>query len=620
MALRSDLRSHTVHSTLRVASGETSGKSVSGGKSQARCSCRKREHHVREAAVRFLKVVRFRFSIPKGELPDIEAASFDRYLLYILNTGAQRPSLPFPRSQTGWEGNFPTLVRMGRRHRVEFAASLASFKRGLPQVKCELHDIDDGYAAWSDNACREQPPTSSPGYLRFVRKLAKKEFRFGWDDSYDSFCRSFVPSSSSRFTRLVSSIDWWRERCDWTRFQSYLRGKECPVLQGAKLRYKGIKANDKIRKMGIPTCDWDLLGPLHKTMYQHMASKEWLLRGTITQKRISSTCKGEFQTSVDLVSATDGLRQDVAQTILTAVLSKAKNVPGRIRSMACEYQVPRCRGLDVTHGQNMGTYLSFPLLCFQSYAAARWAARNDANVSFLVNGDDTIISGPRPYKKEDYPEGFILNDKKTARQKNFVEINSTQFLRQGERWIRVPALRRGAYLTGVNAQIHMAAVCQDAGSKWVEALVRTSDLGKIPPSQLGLDLRIPSVYQAENRIKGARFYCNLNDAEKAESRFDRVPSLPTSGDRWAFHKDLFEGGREGGREPVERTVSRVVPYRVPSNLPKVTCTGRVFGFTLTRQTFSQFHTLRALKEKKKEREETFCYSRLYESPEESEFF
>lgn len=573
---------------------------------------------MREATIRFLKVVRFRFSLPLGELPHLESADLDRYLMHILNSGAQRQPLPFPRTQTGWVGDFPTLVRMGRRSRVEFAASLANFKRGLPQMKCERHTTDDGYVAWSDNACRKAPPSSTPEYLRFARKLIKAEFKYGWDDTYSSFCSSFVPSSSARFERMISSIDWWRGRCDWTRFQSYLRGKECPFLQGPKLRYKGIPTVGKVRKMGIPTADWDLLGPLHKTLYQFIASKSWLLRGSITARRIQSTCKGEWQTSVDLVSATDGLRQDVAQTILTAALSKAKFVPGRIRAMACEYQIPTCRNLEVTHGQNMGTYLSFPLLCLQSYVAARWAARHDEGVTFLVNGDDTIISGPRPYQREDYPEGFILNDKKTARQRRFVEINSTQFLLQGNRWVPVRALRRGAYLTGVKAEIHMAAVCQTAGPKWVDALVKTSTLGGILPSRLGLDLKIRSVYQAEERMKSARYWCDLIGLPDRETRFDRVTSIPTYGDRWAFHKDLFEGGREKGDE-VERKVVRVRSFSPPVH--KTTYTGgREFGFTLTRQTYSQFHTLRSLKERKKEREETYCYSRLYESPEESEFF
>jgi len=44
-----------------------------------------------------------------------------------------------------------------------------------------------------------------------------------------------------------------------------------------------------------------------------------------------------------------------------------------------------------------------------------------------VNGDDTIISAARDVTVQDYPSGYRLNDDKTIRAKNVVEVNSPVF-------------------------------------------------------------------------------------------------------------------------------------------------------------------------------------------------
>jgi hypothetical protein len=581
--------------------GKAPIKSSRGGGAYKPCSCLKQEHMNREAAARFLRVVRTRFSLPMGELPDMKIADFGQYLSFLLLNGRQRPSLLFPRSQRGWRDGFPILSRLGRRQRWEFASTMASFKRGLRPNICLAHSNSSGYASWSSNACRSEPPVSSPDYLAFVRKVTRRVFRFGWDDTYDSFCRSFVPSSSSRFDRGVSAIDWWRSRCSWKKFQSYLRGRECEHLQGAKLRYKAVPAVGKVRHMGLPTSDWDLLGPLHKTMYQYIASKEWILKGPPTAGRISSVCTGEWQTSIDLVAATDGLCQDVARAILEVAMSKASSVPGRIGLMAIEYQTPTCRGLEVNHGQNMGTYLSFPLLCLQSYIAARWATRNDgSSVSILVNGDDTVISCSRPIESSDYPPGFQINDTKTARQRNFVEVNSTQFIRQNERWRKVCVLRRGAFYSDAAGIRHFASVCSDAGSSWQSALCRHKRyFGKLLPSVLGLNVSIPVVYRTDQLISLGRHYEAVMASASPDSRFDLLASEPCSGDRLAFCVDLFEGGRE----------TREVP---DFDFDTMVLSRENYRYRLSYQPYRS----RYEKEKKK-REKLYCYSQLYPAVEES---
>nr|WAK77824.1 MAG: hypothetical protein [Erysiphe necator associated ourmia-like virus 59] len=516
-----------------------------GGRTTSRCSCRRIEHQVAEAISRFLKIVRVRFSLPMGELPNLEVAELDKYLLYLLNEGCQRPSCQFPRVQAGWQAGLPVLNRLGRRQRWEFAHTLASLKKGLKSEICKLHPPMTRKNEWFANACRDDPPSSSTEYLQFVRKETRKIFRIGWDSTYDSFCSSFVPKRSSRAPIQSDSGKWWSQ-FSWEQFQGFLRGGRHPFESGDRftLRYKEVPTVGKVRPMGIPDFCWDLLGPLHKTMYQYIASKEWCLRGPPTEKRVSRLCHDKAcMTSVDLVSATDGLRVDVAEAILGVVLAKSAHIPGRIRELAVQSLRPTCEGKELTFGQNMGTYLSFPLLCLQSYLAARWATRG-LKASIMINGDDCLIASSRFIYPEDYPEGFRLNDKKIIRSNRAAEINSTVFLKVPNGWREVKNVRRGAAYPGVDGLIHLSAVLKEAGKRWLESAFESRVISGVLPSQLGVDVgATPKLWAQEERAK--RYgYRLIEPIPLPETRFEKMHSEPTTGDSFAFHKDLFEGARE----------------------------------------------------------------------------
>jgi hypothetical protein len=506
------------------------------------------------------------------------------YLLFLLNTGSSRPSIRFPRVQTGWsEDGFPLLRRLGRSERWELGASLASIKRGLRNDSCPVH-IPDAFHSWEKNACREKPPAASSEYLEFARRVVRREFYRGWDKTYDSFCESFVPEFSAREEKGMMASKWWSRSCSWKKFQAFVKnGKGTLPLRGWRLRFKSVPSVGKVRPMGIPSVDWDLLGPLHKTIYQHLTTREWLLRGPPTEARMTRVCKNEYQTSIDLVAATDGLKIEVAEAILGALLAKSTRIPGRIAQMAHESLRPIVTrsGKEVTHGQMMGTYLSFPLLCLQSYVAARWATRKD-EASYLVNGDDVVISAGRPIRNEDYPEGLTINESKTMRSMRAVEINSTQFLKRNGKWKEVHGLRRGAYYPDVEGVIHMAAAVRKAGPRWQAAFIKGKLAREICPVQLGLDLKVKEVFTSW--VKGRRtMYRTLPPARVYDSRFERLPDEPSYGDRFAFHCDLFEGGREVRKNSASSNLRWENLFRVRfTPKPVRHCTsGRIFGSNLT---------------------------------------
>jgi hypothetical protein len=212
--------------------------------------------------------------------------------------------------------------------------------------------------------------------------------------------------------------------------------------------------------------------------------------GPPTEERISSVAKGgRWCTSVDLVNATDGLDLSISRVFLEVANSTAFHVPLEIMDFAFSSLNAMVGSRMIAHGQMMGIYLSFPLLCCHSYTAARWASRGDSTARYLVNGDDTVIVGQEPVPARSYPPGYELNDKKTLRSETVVELNSTVFLKKRNSWREVKNLRRGGFDPNSYAgMLHGAEACVWAGRPWAEAFVR-SRIGKgwrFLPSQLGL--------------------------------------------------------------------------------------------------------------------------------------
>lgn len=447
------------------------------------------------------------------------------------------------------------------------AASVASIRRGVRHDFCKAHRPPSRFGAWEKNVSQD-PPSVDGDYLRFVRRLVKKEFPIGWDVSYGSFVDTFIPKNSAR-SDMSPSLESWRAEVDKRTFEAYLRGRPWPGFEEFLLRYKEVPTVGKVRPLGVPSREFDLLGPLHKSIYQFLTGKEWLLRGSPTASRISSTCIHEWQTSVDLVSATDGLSVEVTETILGALLSKATRVPGAIKVLAHESLRPRwTRGKRtgfVRHGQQMGTYLSFPLLCLQSYCMARWATRG-WDSKYLVNGDDAVISSAKRVSNSDYPPFAVINDRKTARARNFVEVNSTQFLRRGGTWRKVPVLRRGVGYTDVQGVYHLATACRNAGPQWQAAFSKSALDNRILPSSFGFRLSVRDSHKREMDLFRSWYRSPPPDHPPA-SRFVLLEDEPCGAGADAFRRNLFEEGREGRKREAHSWANFKSVYPMSRRVP-----------------------------------------------------
>jgi len=205
---------------------------------------------------------------------------------------------------------------------------------------------------------------------------------------------------------------------------------------------------------------------------------------------------------------------------------------------------PSVGDLEVTHGQMMGTYLSFPLLCLQSYVAARWATRS-TEAGILINGDDCLISSPFPVLNSDYPDWAIINESKTGRFRSVAEINSTCFLREARgRWREVKHLRRGGGSRDLRGHIHQAAVCRAAGPLWERAFVLSKARSRwvLLPSSLGFNLGVLESFKYERRLK-RRGYAVLPHSTGLDDGRYKLSLDATPLERLEVSLDLWVGGR-----------------------------------------------------------------------------
>jgi hypothetical protein len=409
----------------------------------------------------------------------------------------------------------------------------------------------------------------TPEYLDFVKAEVTRLFRPGWDRRYHSYVGDHLPNASSR-KPLLSRADvlWAGRRGEF--FNLCVRESD---LGGLTSRFKEVTSAGKKRPLLIYDEKVDLLGPLHRMVYDHLAKTDWLLVGPPTPERITSTCIHPNQVSVDLVNATDGLYHSVAVTILDAMFFTSVKVPRSIRSFAAHSLSPTFESNKVerrvVHGQMMGAYLSFPLLCLQSYLAARWAARKDPGARFLVNGDDTVVSTVLPDIKADYPQGTRINYDKTMVAGNVVEVNSTTFLKTGKKWREIRHLRRGGACSDFPGLVHMSTACAKTGPAWVDAFWR-SRIGRrwgFLPSQLGHSTYVS--YLRERQLRRQRCFTrlpepdSLNDEEGLTRVYGRQP-LPEENE--ALKSLTWVTGRKGGMKrdvysPSVGSVRRTYEYR-----------------------------------------------------------
>jgi len=541
-------------------------KPNTGSEAQTCRSCLRANHDTRETISNGLRLIRIKYGLPYVELPDLRPEELSRFLSFLLLQGRKRPSVKFPRRQRPSIDGLSTLQRLRKHERWELAHSVSSIKRNLP-AGC-LSCANSERSSWEANAF-SIPPPSSPDYLSFVRKEVSKIFPFGWDRNYDDFVWRHCPNPTARMNAPRADLFFAGKGRSFRR--QCLTGKSIPIDEPVRARYKAVMSAGKSRPLVIYDESVEILAPLHKTIESRLMKLPWRLVGPPTEKKISSACVYPCQTSVDLVSATDNLSLDVTEAILGTLLRKSQKIPGPVCLRAFQSLRPLidCDGeeKEVSHGQMMGSYLSFPLLSLHSYLAASWALGGREG-TILVNGDDTLVSANVYLEASSYPSGYKLNDLKTIRSENVAEINSTAFLKGAKgKWREIRHLRRGGFLSDYPGMMHGASAVRGS-VEWTNAFIR-SRIGKkwgFLPSQLGLHPKSFPAHERERSMSNRIFTCLPVPPTQASTLLSAVRRQLDPDETTAMFLHQWEHGREGGKKrdvfkPTVGGVRRTYAYR-----------------------------------------------------------
>jgi hypothetical protein len=294
------------------------------------------------------------------------------------------------------------------------------------------------------------------------------------------------------------------------------------------------------------------LKPLHKALYDRLSVLGWVCRGDLTAEKLDKAgfVRGEGElVSGDYKSATDNLPLAVAEEVLKVALRNATRVPEGIAEYAMRVLRPLFlysgEEIEVSSGQQMGSLLSFPLLCAQNYFAFRWAVRKHfgANVRMpvLINGDDILFQCKDPsffgsWVKVVGAVGLEVERTKTSVAEDYGSLNST-LLRWKSGLLRVvPTLRFGMlraqpFANSLPRSLHQFAspglpidVRYRAGVEFTKWHLRTILRTNLAPHELGFSGRFAwRVLRVGGALRAVKRRMDTNPADSLSSS---LPSLP----------------------------------------------------------------------------------------------
>lgn len=332
------------------------------------------------------------------------------------------------------------------------------------------------------------PPVLPPGYLRFVRRECRRLFRKGWDETYERQCALTSPPLSGCLEASRREGGTLGLSPDQPSFLMAVLGETEFDVPSVSCESIVVQSAGKPRPLTKFSSDSLLLRPLHGTIYDWLSKRKWLCRGDPTEEVLRKAGFREGRgvlTSGDYKSATDNLSIEVAELAISAMMGSSVRVPISVWRYAKAILRPRAWFVDnrdivdfeVTRGQMMGSYLSFPLLCLQNYLAFRWVEEIEGikSTPVLINGDDILFQSPRSFSTRWMDVvasiGLEVEKTKTSVSDEFGSLNSTLFRWSSGRLVvshtfRFGMLRRTEYMGGVGLSFFKFLRGQSPELRW----------------------------------------------------------------------------------------------------------------------------------------------------------
>jgi len=361
---------------------------------------------------------------------------------------------------------------------IRAVMAFQSIKKALPDsCACMSGSLLDDLA----ESLKTPPPPLPRHYLRFVEKQTLALFKKGWDSRYEGYCRRTSPPIKScqeskrhmggTLSALQSNENFQLGQADY--LEVVLHGRaEFVSMDSLGADAILVQSAGKPRPLTKFSAAGLFLRPLHKTIYDHLSKKKWLLRGDLSDSKLTDFDDPSLPLiSGDYKSATDNLPIEVMETALRAMMKNAMSVPPCIAAfalVACRPLIsfleddasPLCQRIvkevvQPLKGQMMGSFLSFPFLCLQNYLAFRWAFREKKWFELppvRINGDDILFQSTeaeaRNWMSVVKGLGLEVERSKTSISLEYGTLNSTlvEWADSSDRYsvlLVVPTLRFG---------------------------------------------------------------------------------------------------------------------------------------------------------------------------------
>jgi hypothetical protein len=306
-------------------------------------------------------------------------------------------------------------------------------------------------------------PALPRGYLKFARRVARELFPSGISPSlYEDHCSTAVPPLSGCVDGKRSDGGQLGTDFDHDSYLSVVFGGVSFDPDDYCAELTVVQSAGKPRPLSKQPAEALCLQPLHKSLYDSLSRRKWLHRGDVTTDSLrragfTSPPPGHVLTSGDYKSATDGLSIEVAESVLGEILDRSVSVPNSIKRFALLSLRPRLFSLEhkldfrATRGQQMGSYLSFPLLCLQNYIAFRYAAFkfgvNHRTVPLAINGDDILFCSSLSFSRQwmEWMSCLSLEVEltKTSVSSTYGSLNSTLVRVRRDTLCVIPTVRFG---------------------------------------------------------------------------------------------------------------------------------------------------------------------------------
>jgi hypothetical protein len=203
-----------------------------------------------------------------------------------------------------------------------------------------------------------------------------------------------------------------------------------------------------------------VLRPVQECLYDFLSRKSWLVRGDFLEEHAKSVVddlrEGEQIISGDYSNATDAIPPVVTRTVVEVLLTSPYLSPEERNALSAAF--PACghkvrhndEVIDIVRGQPMGSRVSFPILCLINRIC--WeicdSMRNNrggrSERRAIFNGDDCAFSGDdefyRNWRTVTSHFGLVVNEQKTGRSRDHLELNSRRFIVSRQRFLRKPVL------------------------------------------------------------------------------------------------------------------------------------------------------------------------------------